>query len=122
MQDGLAMRNIYEYIMAADVTIGNRNWVFPITMTTEITLDRAGRVLIPKSLRERLHLQPGDVLQLESQGDDITIRPQRSNPSLVKERGIWILSTGEPTAASIPDLIEEQRELRNRHVLGLDSE
>jgi AbrB family looped-hinge helix DNA binding protein len=91
-------------------------------MSIEITLDRAGRVLIPKAVREQLHLQPGDILRLESEGEDITIRPQRANPSLVKERGIWVLSTGEPTTASIPDLIDQQRDRRNRQVLGLDSE
>jgi AbrB family looped-hinge helix DNA binding protein len=31
-------------------------------MTTKITLDKAGRVLIPKSLREELHLDLGDTL------------------------------------------------------------
>jgi len=91
-------------------------------MTTEITIDQAGRVLIPKKLREELHLKPGDVLELESKGDDITIRPRRAHATLVKDHGIWVLSTGEPTAISISDLIDEQREQRNRHVLGLDSE
>jgi AbrB family transcriptional regulator (stage V sporulation protein T) len=91
-------------------------------MNTEITLDRAGRVLIPKALREQLHLQAGDVLQLESQGDDITIRPQRSKATLMKEHGIWVLTTGEPTTASIPAFINQQREARNRHILGEESE
>ena len=91
-------------------------------MTTQITIDSAGRVLIPKALREELHLKPGDVLELQSTGDDITIRPQRTHAVLQKERGMWVFSTGEPTSLSILDLIDEQREQRNRHVLGLDSE
>jgi AbrB family looped-hinge helix DNA binding protein len=91
-------------------------------MPTEITLDKAGRILIPKTLRERLHLQPGDILEVEAQGEDLTIRPQRANPSLVKEQGMWILSTGEAPTISILDLIDRQREQRNRHVLGLDTE
>jgi len=44
-------------------------------MTTKLTLDQAGRVLIPKTLRKELHLGPGDTLQLESQGEQITLRP-----------------------------------------------
>ena len=32
-------------------------------MITKITLDRAGRVLIPKSLRQKLHLGPGAALR-----------------------------------------------------------
>lgn len=91
-------------------------------MTTEITIDNAGRVLIPKKLREELHLKPGDVLELETNGDDITIRPRRPRATLVKEHGIWVLSTGEPPTLSVLELIDEQRERRNRHVMGLDSE
>jgi AbrB family looped-hinge helix DNA binding protein len=40
-------------------------------MTTKLTLDRAGRVLIPKTLRKELHLGPGDSLQLDSAGEEI---------------------------------------------------
>ena len=40
-------------------------------MTTKIVLDKAGRVVIPKRL--------GDSLQLESAGDQITLRPVRGS-------------------------------------------
>ena len=46
-------------------------------MTTKLSLDKAGRVVIPKALRQELRLGPGDTLQLESRGDQITLRPLR---------------------------------------------
>src|ERR1700687_4726450 len=99
---------------------GFDKWVFPLygdTMTTKITLDKAGRVLIPKSLRKELQLGPGDTLQLESEGDEIMLRPLRPEALLKKEKGVWVYQ-GEPTHTSIPDLIDRQRQERSRELLG----
>jgi AbrB family looped-hinge helix DNA binding protein len=85
-------------------------------MTTKLTLDRAGRVLIPKTLREELHLGPGDSLQLDSQGEQITLRPIRARALLKKEHGVWVYQ-GEATHGSIPDLINREREKRSRELL-----
>jgi AbrB family looped-hinge helix DNA binding protein len=85
-------------------------------MITKITLDRAGRVVIPKALREALHLGPGDTLQLQSEGDQIILRPLRPEARLKKELGVWVYQ-GEPTDESIPDLIDLARERRSRQLL-----
>lgn len=82
-------------------------------MTTKLTLDKAGRVVLPKPLREQMHLAPGDTLQLETEGERITLRPLRPQATLKKERGIWVYQ-GEPVEASIPDLIDREREKRLR--------
>jgi AbrB family looped-hinge helix DNA binding protein len=86
-------------------------------MTTKLTLDRAGRVLIPKTLRKELHLGPGDALQLDSEGEEITLRPVRPKALLKKERGVWVYQ-GEATQVSIPDLIDREREKRSRELMG----
>jgi AbrB family looped-hinge helix DNA binding protein len=85
-------------------------------MTTKITLDRAGRVLIPKALREELQLGSGDALELISEGEEITLRPVRPKALLKKERGVWVYQ-GEPSRASIPDVIDRQREQRLRGLM-----
>jgi AbrB family looped-hinge helix DNA binding protein len=85
-------------------------------MTTKLTLDQAGRILIPKALRQELHLGPGDTLQLESGGDEITLRPLRPEALLKKEHGVWVYQ-GETSAASITDLIDRNREGRIREHL-----
>src|SRR6266849_1847811 len=82
-----------------------------IHMTAKITLDNAGRVVIPKTLRQELHLGPGDALQLESEGGQITLRPLRPEALLKKERDVWVYQ-GEPAHASIPGLIDREREKR----------
>jgi AbrB family looped-hinge helix DNA binding protein len=86
-------------------------------MTTKLALDNAGRIVIPKALRQKLHLSTGDTLELESDGDAITLRPLRPKALLRKERGVWVYE-GEPTQASIPDLIDREREKRLREFMG----
>ena len=76
---------------------------------TKITLDQAGRVLIPKTLRQELHLGPGDTLQLENEGDEIRLRPLRPKALLKKEHGVWVYQ-GEAADASIADLIDRTRD------------
>lgn len=86
-------------------------------MTTRLTLDKAGRVVIPKALREELHLDPGDALELESAGEQITLRPVRGTGPLTKERGVWVFHTGQPLPSSATDdmlqRIREERDVAN---------
>ena len=95
-------------------------WVFPLyygIMSTKVTLDSAGRVVLPKPIRDRMRLTPGTTLELESEGERITLRPVRSKATLRKEFGIWVYQ-GEATDASIPELIEETREKRSKELKG----
>src|SRR4051812_27614567 len=87
------------------------------TMTTRLTLERAGRLMIPKALCKELHLRPGDTLQLESVGDQISLRPLRPEALLKKEHGVWVFQ-GAPANASIPDVIDQQRRKRLRELIG----
>jgi AbrB family looped-hinge helix DNA binding protein len=84
-------------------------------MTTKVTLDKAGRVVLPKPLRDELQLAAGDTLELESRGEQITLRPVRGGTPLQKERGLWVYRTGRPlTAATTDQTLREVREERDR--------
>ena len=86
-------------------------------MTTQITIDSAGRVVIPKPLREALDLAPGDTLDLETAGESITLRPVRSASPLTKEKGVWVFRAGQPLdlleTESVLDQIRAERDLHN---------
>ena len=90
-------------------------------MATKLTLDKAGRVVLPKPLRDRLQLAAGDTLHLESEGERITLRPVRQNVMLKKELGVWVYQ-GQPSDDSIPDLIDRVRDNRIRAVSESDTE
>ena len=59
------------------------------------TIDSAGRLVIPKPLRDRLGLRPGEV-EVEADGADLRVRPL-TDDALVEEDG-WLVvpATGTP--------------------------
>jgi AbrB family looped-hinge helix DNA binding protein len=63
-------------------------------MNTTVTIDQAGRVVLPKPLRDELRLEAGDTLQLKLEGECVTLRPVRSRSPLRKERGVWVFHGG----------------------------
>jgi AbrB family looped-hinge helix DNA binding protein len=84
-------------------------------MNSRLIIDKAGRVVIPKPLREELRLQAGDALEMESTGEQITLRPVRGTGPLTKERGVWVFHAGQPLSASSTDgLLKQIREERDR--------
>ena len=82
-------------------------------MNTRLIIDRAGRVVIPKPLRKKLHLEAGDSLEMESAGEQITLRPVRGTGP----HGVWVFCTGQGLPASATDemlqQIREERDLAN---------
>jgi len=88
-------------------------------MNTRLTIDKAGRVVIPKPLREKLNLESGDSLEMESSGEQITLRPVRGTGPLTKEQGVWVFHAGQPLPASATDdMLEQIREERDLVNLG----
>ncbi|MER3462193.1 MAG: AbrB/MazE/SpoVT family DNA-binding domain-containing protein [Armatimonadota bacterium] len=72
----------------------------------QATLDKFGRVLIPKRLRERLGLQPNDVLELELEDGKLTLLPRRTpppprfaaKPASLRRKGRVLVVESEATA------------------------
>ena len=88
-------------------------------MNAKLTVDKAGRIVLPKPIREKLQLAPGDELELESFDDRITLRPLRGTAQLRKKRGVWVFHCGEPlSAATVDETIEQARRERDERNLG----
>jgi len=88
-------------------------------MVTQLTLDKAGRIVLPKPMRDQLELGPGDVLEVESTGEGITIKPVRVDTPLAKERGVWVYRTGQSLSSSaVNETVEAIREERGRAAKG----
>jgi AbrB family looped-hinge helix DNA binding protein len=80
-------------------------------MSGSIPIDKAGRIVLPKSVRDKMRLSAGDELLVEHHGEQVTLRPVRSQATLKKERGIWVYQ-GERSSISISEVIEHEREQR----------
>ena len=87
-------------------------------MTTKLTLDKSGRVVLPKPLRDELGLATSDTLELETWGEQIALRPVRGRVPLRIERGIWVYRAGRrlTAATTVRTLcqIRKERDQENR--------
>lgn len=88
-------------------------------MVAKLTLDKAGRMVLPKAMRDELQLSPGDTLEVESSAEQVTLRPLRATAPLQKERGVWVYRTGQKLPpAVVNDTLHQIREERHRAALG----
>ena len=88
-------------------------------MVTTLTVDKAGRVVLPKPVREEMQLAPGDSLELESSEDRIVLRPARGKGRMYKKQGVWVFDSGEPLdTETVNKTLRKVREERDRRNLG----
>jgi AbrB family looped-hinge helix DNA binding protein len=91
-------------------------------MNTTLTVDKAGRVVLPKPVRDELQLAAGDSLELESSEDRIVLRPIRGTAGLRKKQGIWVLDVNEPISVeAVNRTIRDIRREREQWWLGRTS-
>ncbi len=90
-------------------------------MNATLTIDKAGRVVLPKPVRDALQISPGDSLELESSEDHIVLRPAPSKGRMYKKQGVWVFDSGSGVPLSVEVVnrtIRRVRAERDRHVLG----
>ena len=88
-------------------------------MSAKVTIDQAGRVVIPKSLRDELRLAPGDTLDLEVDGERMTLRPVHSGSAMRKKQGVWVFHSGKKISSVDTDrALEVLRQTRERQLSG----
>jgi AbrB family looped-hinge helix DNA binding protein len=89
-------------------------------MNTTLTIDKAGRVVLPKPVRDQMQLSAGDSLVLDSADDRIVLRPVREAVGMRKKQGIWILDVDEPlTMETVNQTMDEVRHEHEQSSLGL---
>lgn len=86
-----------------------------------ITLDRMSRIVVPKAIRDRFAMKPGDDLEITVEPDGIRLRPA-APPRLpfAEEDGMLVCSSAVPPSAwDIGAFLAEQRTLRSTEIGGL---
>jgi AbrB family looped-hinge helix DNA binding protein len=84
-----------------------------------LKIDKAGRVILPKPMRDRLGLREGSDLEIEETAGGIVLKPAERRPSLIKI-GSFLVHSGElPPGYDVLKAIEEDREEQTRKALGL---
>ncbi len=90
-------------------------------MSERVTIDKGGRIVIPKAFRDALGLRNGDLLVVEKQDSDIVIRAEEEEGGLVR-RGKLLFKPKDRKAGSLdPEavtrLIGRLRDPETRHAL-----
>jgi len=83
----------------------------------EATLDKFGRILIPKRVRDDLGLSPGAVLKSEERAKEIVLKLVTESSSLVLKEGV-LMYTGE-VEGDLEAVLRRERDERSRRLAGL---
>jgi AbrB family looped-hinge helix DNA binding protein len=92
-------------------------------MSTIVEIDKAGRIVIPKKMRDAMGLKAGTQLRVERAGDVLVMELPTEEARLETRNGLLVLvGGGKRTVEDVNSEIREQRERRMRFVAGLSDE
>lgn len=88
--------------------------------TISVQIDKAGRLVVPRKLREAIGISEKSQLEMEQEGNTLILREKTSGVRAVKEKGIWVFDSGGGviTTEMVNQAIEQGRRERLRTILG----
>ena len=87
-----------------------------MSKVSQVTIDRSGRVQIPKAIRTQLGLSPGTKLVVETHNDEeIRLRPVHEKPQLVDKGGVLVVQS--LAVAELGGVERQEREARLAELL-----
>ena len=84
----------------------------------QLVLDRFGRVVLPKLIRDNLGLRPGDALDLEEREESVVLHPQRLRPAIEEKDGLLVFAG--TADESLEKAVEQHRQDRLRRQSGME--
>ena len=91
--------------------------VYGILNGMEVRIDKAGRIVVPKPLRERLGFKPDTELVAIEQPEGVLLKRAEQRPSMVKVDGLWVHQGSAEPGANWERILEDVREERIESVL-----
>jgi AbrB family looped-hinge helix DNA binding protein len=84
----------------------------------KLRLDKSGRVVLPKPLRQRLGLRAGTTFEATEAAEGVLLRPIARQPSLIERDG-FLVHTGQTSRAfDWLQLTDDLHQERLRDILG----
>jgi AbrB family looped-hinge helix DNA binding protein len=91
----------HQYAEVTRIQLQHRWYLNGILNGMRTTIDRAGRLVIPKSLRDRLGLRPGEV---EVTADGAALRVQPVTSDALAAEGAWLVVPGTGERLGVDDV------------------
>ena len=84
-----------------------------------VKIDKAGRIVLPKPVRDRLQIRPGVDLELHESHEGILLRPVGQAASMVQRDGIWVHLGKVPRGFDWSRIVDNTCDERIRNISGL---
>jgi AbrB family looped-hinge helix DNA binding protein len=84
-----------------------------------VKIDKAGRIVVPKPIRDRLGLHEGSDLEIEETPEGVMLKPVEERSAMVKKRGLWVFTGKVPPGWDPVKAVEDAREERIRDIWGV---
>ena len=85
----------------------------------QVKIDKAGRIVLPKPVRDRLRLRQGSDLEIEERPEGLLLKPVDQRPSMIQKNGLWIHLGKLPKGLDWETLVDEVRDERIKELSGL---
>jgi len=86
-------------------------------MAMTVTIDKAGRIVVPKEIRLRLGLRPNTELEIVDHPNGLLLRVLDAQPSLIKINGLLVHQGRPEEGADLDRVLESVREERLQDTL-----
>lgn len=86
------------------------------SLPSETALDKFGRVVVPRSARAELGLEPGARFVVLVEGGEIRLRPLDTEPELVARNGVLVVRS--PAEGDLANALQKGREERSARIAG----
>jgi AbrB family looped-hinge helix DNA binding protein len=84
-----------------------------------VKIDKAGRIVLPKPVRDRFRLRQGSDLEIEELPEGLLLKPVDQRPSMVQKNGVWVHLGKLPKGFDWDTLVDDIRDERIKHLSGL---
>jgi AbrB family looped-hinge helix DNA binding protein len=99
-------------LIAFDLPYYNGNGLLNSMNEISAPIDKAGRVVLPKRVRDELAINPGDQLKISIHGGEVILRPTREASGFIKRGQALVFSSGEDellTHETVETMIQGER-------------
>jgi AbrB family looped-hinge helix DNA binding protein len=83
-----------------------------------VKIDKAGRIVVPKPIRDRLGLREGSDLDIEETPEGVVLKPVEERPKMIMKNGLLVFTVKVPEGWDPVKAVEEDREERMRDIWG----
>jgi AbrB family looped-hinge helix DNA binding protein len=87
-------------------------------MNAIVEIDKAGRIVIPKKMRDAMGLRAGTRLRLERSGDLLVMEPPVEESRMEMRDGLWVMVGENPvTVEDMNQVLRQGYEERQKRIM-----